>query len=141
MFGFFKNPDADKDAALIKQALGPDVAVVVSASCCMQGTDTADSAVEAVARAALQAAGLAWPVLTLTVTQAQNTLGRVSGQLTEPQGKLARDVSELFLATGLSAFPVLIVNQRLVSYGGVPGKQLVTDALKASLQVGHESAA
>lgn len=141
MFGLFKNPNADKDAALIEQALGPDVGVVVSASCCMQGTETTDSAVEAVAKAALQEAGLTWPVLTVTVTQAQNTLGRVSGRLTEQQGKLARDVSELFLSTGLSAFPVLIINQRLVSYGGIPGEKLVKDALNASLRVGHESAA
>jgi hypothetical protein len=141
MFGFFRNPNANNDAALLKQALGPEVAVVVSASCCMQGTADSDAKVEATVQSALKAAGLEWPVLTVTVTQAKSTLGRISGELTEQQGRVAAEVSELFLSSGLSAFPVLIVNQRIVSYGGVPGEQLVTEALNSGAQVGHESAA
>lgn len=141
MFGIFKNPNANQDAALLKQALSPEVAVVVSASCCMQGTADTDAKVQAAVQSALSKAGLPWPVLTVTVTQAQSTLGRISGELTEQQGQLAREVSELFLSTGLSAFPVLIVNQRIVSYGGVPGDQLVAEALNGTARAGHEKAA
>lgn len=141
MFGFFKDSQVDEDAELMKQALGPNVAVVVSASCCMQGTAPADDKIEAITKAVIESEGLDWPVLTVTVTQAQSSLGRISGQLTDKQAEVARAVSELFLSTGLSAFPVLVVNQRIVSYGGVPGEQLVRDAVKSATRERHETAA
>jgi hypothetical protein len=141
MLGLFKNPNADKDAALVKQALGPDVAVVVSASCCMQGTGPTDGQVASVVQSVLDGEGLDWPVLTVTVTQAQSSLGRISGELGKRQRAVADEVSELFLSTGLSAFPVLIVNQRIVSFGGVPGETLVREAVHGSKRAGHEAAA
>ena len=146
MFGLFKKGSHDEDSVIIKRALGPDVVVILSASCCMQGTADIDTQVEASARAALEAANLDWTLLTVTVTQAQNTLGRVSGELDDTQGALAGQVSELFLSHGLSAFPVLIVNQRLVSYGGAPDQELVRKALPSSQdavprQVAHEDIA
>ncbi|MFG6439803.1 hypothetical protein [Roseateles sp. LKC17W] len=141
MFGFFKNPHASNDAALVKQALGPHVAVIVSASCCVQGTADTDAKVDAVVQSALKKAGRDWPVLTVTVTQAQSTLGTIARELDEAQSQVAREVSELFATTGLSAFPVLIVDQHIVSYGGVPGEALVTDALNRNRQVSHENAA
>ena len=143
MFGLLsKKPD---DLALrIKQALGPDVAVVLSASCCMPGTQEADGRVEAVARAALSEAGLNWPLLTFTVTQAQGTLGRIAGELLPAEAQLAQQISELFMSSGLSAFPVLLLNQRLLSYGGVPDLALVRAALPvgpSASHVPHEKAA
>ena len=146
MLGFFKKGSQDEDSAAIKRALSPEVVVVVSASCCMQGTADVDAQAEASAQAALKAANLDWPVLTVTVTQAQSTLGRISGELDAAQGVLAAQVSELFMSHGLSAFPVLLVNQRLVSYGGAPDQALVLKALPstpdaASRQAAHENTA
>ena len=143
MFGLLlKKPD---DLALrIKQALGPDVAAVLSASCCMPGTQEVDGRVESVARAALAEAGLNWPVLTFTVTQAQSTLGRIAGDLVPAEAQLAQQISELFMSSGLSAFPVLLLNQRLLSYGGVPDLALLRAALPVgplASDVGHEKAA
>lgn len=139
MFGLFKSHQTSNDASLLKQALSPDVAVVVSASCCMQGTADTDREVEAVVRRSLDKAHLDWPVLTITVTQAQNALGKVSGELNQNQARIAQEVSELFLSTGLSAFPILIINQRIISFGGVPGDELVTQALQQKSQVSHEN--
>jgi len=146
MLGFFKKGSQDEDNTVIKRALSPEVVVVVSASCCMQGTADVDAQAEASARSALKAANLDWPVLTVTVTQAQSTLGRVSGELDATQGALAAQVSELFMSHGLSAFPVLLVNQRLVSYGGAPDQALILKALPATpdaalRQAAHEDAA
>lgn len=117
-------------AALLRQALGPQVMVVLSASCCMPGTGDMDARLEANARAALAAARLDWPVLKLTVTQAQGALAEVLGGLDAGQAALAREVSQLFVTRGLNAFPALIVNQRLVSYGGVADTQLIAGALR-----------
>lgn len=148
MLGIFKKK-SDEDTVVIKRALGPEVMVVISASCCMQGTAEVDAQLEAVAQAALDSARLDWPVLTVTVTQAQSTLGRISGELDEAGAAVARQVSELFMSYGLSAFPVLLVNQRLVSYGGVPDQALIRKALPPAPdadpdqphQVAHENAA
>ncbi|UXY15880.1 hypothetical protein N8I74_02360 [Chitiniphilus purpureus] len=131
MFGLFKK-GSDDDSALVKQALSPQTVAVVSASCCVRGTADIDAAAQAAAHAALQSAHLDWPVVTVTVTQAQSALGRISGELDSGGAKVAQQVSELFMSHGLSAFPVLIVNQRLVSYGGAPDQELVGKALPGS---------
>ena len=128
MFGMFSKK-GDDGTQLVRQALGPDVAVVLSASCCMQGTHQIDTETGDVARAALAEAGLGWPVLTVTVTQAQNALGRMGRDLSPAEAQLAQQVTELFASAGLAAFPVLLVNQRLLSYGGVPDLPLVLSAL------------
>ncbi len=139
MFGLLsKKPD--ETTQRVRQALKPEVATVLSASCCMQGTQQADAAVEAVARAALAEAGLAWPVLTVTVTQAQSALGRIARELSPAEAQLAQQVSELFASAGLGAFPVLLMNQRILSYGGVPDAALVRAALPKQA-VSHEKTA
>lgn len=79
--------------------------------------------------AAIQLANLDWPVMTVTVTQAQAALGRITAELDAAQGALAAQVSELFMSHGLNAFPVLLVNQKLVSYGGAPDHHLIRASL------------
>lgn len=129
MLGLFKKKSSNDDIALVKQALGPQVVVVVSASCCMPGTAEVDAQAKAAAQAALTGAGLDWPVLSVTVTQAQSTLHQVSGELGVAQSALAAQVTELFMSQGLGAFPVVLAHQRLVSYGGVPTADLIRKAL------------
>ena len=129
MLGFFKKSSHNEDVAVIKRALSPKVVVVVSASCCMQGTAEVDARAEASAREAIQLANLDWPVMTVTVTQAQAALGRIAAELDTAQGALAAQVSELFMSHGLNAFPVLLVNQKLVSYGGAPDHHLIRASL------------
>lgn len=136
MFGLSRKPRAD-DAALVKRALGPGVVVVLSASCCMSGTHEVDAQLDAVARRSLDARGLDWELLVLTVTQAQSVLANISNELSADQAALAKQVSELFFSAGLGAFPMLLVNQRLVSYGGVPDQALVDAALVDAASVGE----
>ena len=140
MLGLFKKKSPDSDIVAIKLALSPQVVVVVSASCCMRGTAEVDTQAEAAARAPLARANLDWPVLTITVTQAQSTLGRISGELDNAQGALAAQVSELFMSHGLGAFPVLLVNQRLLSYGGAPDQALIFKALPSAPEATDQEA-
>lgn len=139
MFGLFNKAPPEGDLALVKQALGPDVAVLVSASCCTQGTADIDARAEEAVRKALDDAGLDWPVLNLTLTQAQRALGALEGRLDPAEARLAGQVSELFMSHGLTAFPVVMVSQRLVSFGGAPDVALVRTALDTLPS--HESAA
>jgi len=128
MFGFF-NKASDADIAQVKRALGNEAVVVLSASCCMPGTNEVDEQIEKAAQAALAAAKLDWPVLTVTVTTAQTILPKITSELNAAEGALAQQVSELFMAHGLSAFPIVIVDQKLMSYGGVPDQAMIQDAL------------
>lgn len=128
MFGFF-NKASDADIAQVKRALGNEAVVVLSASCCMPGTNEVDEQIEKAAQAALAAAKLDWPVLTVTVTTAQSILPKITSELNAAEGALAQQVSELFMAHGLSAFPIVIVDQKLMSYGGVPDQAMIQNAL------------
>lgn len=128
MFGFF-NKASDAEIAQVKRALGNEAVVVLSASCCMPGTNEVDEQIEKAAQAALAAAKLDWPVLTVTVTTAQSILPKITSELNAAEGALAQQVSELFMAHGLSAFPIVIVDQKLMSYGGVPDQAMIQGAL------------
>lgn len=128
MFGFF-NKTSDADIAQVKRALGNDAVVVLSASCCMPGTTQVDEQIEASARSALAAAKLDWPVLTVTVTTAQTILPKITSELNAAEAALAQQVSELFMAHGLSAFPIVMIDQKLLSYGGVPDQAMIQNAL------------
>ncbi|AIN61053.1 hypothetical protein [Pseudomonas soli] len=128
MFGFF-NKASDADIAQVKRALGNDAVVVLSASCCMPGTNEVDEQIEKAAQAALAEAKLDWPVLTVTVTTAQTILPKITSELNSAEGALAQQVSELFMAHGLGAFPIVIVDQKLLSYGGVPDQEMIQGAL------------
>lgn len=132
MFGFF-NKASDADIAQVKRALGNDAVVVLSASCCMPGTNEVDEQIEKAAQAALAAAKLDWPVLTVTVTTAQTILPKITSELNSAEGALAQQVSELFMAHGLSAFPIVIVDQKLLSYGGVPDQAMIQGALPTTM--------
>ena len=131
MFGFF-NKASDADIAQVKRALGNEAVVVLSASCCMPGTNEVDEQIEKAAQAALAAAKLDWPVLTVTVTTAQTILPKITSELNAAEGALAQQVSELFMAHGLSAFPIVIVDQKLLSYGGVPDQAMIQGVLPAT---------
>ncbi len=128
MFGFFKKADPAA-AETLRRALGPEVAVVVSASCCTTGMAEVDERTVSHCQQALAEAGLGWPVMKVTISEAQAALSRVSSRLDERQRALAQQVTQLFMTQGLSAFPLLIVDQHVVSYGGVPGVELLRQAL------------
>lgn len=71
-------------------------------------------------------------MLTVTVTKAQTILPKITSELNAAEGALAQQVSELFMAHGLSAFPIVIVDQKLMPYGGVPDQAMIQDALPNS---------
>ncbi|MDR2154709.1 MAG: hypothetical protein LBE78_06750 [Burkholderiaceae bacterium] len=132
MFDFLKSKKSlDEADAAIKQALSPKVVAVISASCCMKGTESVDLQAKTSALEALKNVDLDWPVLIVTVTQAQSALGRISGQLDAMQNELATQVRELFMSHGPAAFPMVLVNQKLISYGGAPNSSLILAALPA----------
>ncbi|PFG10469.1 hypothetical protein [Marinobacter sp. LV10MA510-1] len=139
MLDFFKKT-SEEDINQVKRALGPDAIVVVSASCCMPGTSQVDEEIEATARNALAETTLDWPVITITVTTAQSILPKISAELSVKAGELASQVSELFMTHGLSAFPIIIVDQTVVSYGGAPDQAMILNALSKATETKKDAA-
>jgi hypothetical protein len=139
MLDFFKKT-SEEDVNQVKRALGPDAVVVVSASCCMAGTSQVDEEIEATARNALAEIVLDWPVITITVTKAQSILPKISAELSVKAGELASQVSELFMTHGLSAFPIIIVDQTVVSYGGAPDQAMILNALSKATETKKDAA-
>lgn len=139
MFDFLKKTSKE-DINQVKRALGSHAIVVVSASCCMLGTSQVDEEIEATARNALAETTLDWPVITVTVTTAQSILPKISAELSVKARELASQVSELFMTHGLSAFPIIIVDQTLVSYGGAPDQAIILSALFKATETKKDAA-
>lgn len=106
----------------------------------MPGTSQVDEEIEATARNALAETTLDWPVITITVTTAQSILPKISAELSVNARELASQVSELFMTHGLSAFPIIIVDQTLVSYGGAPDQAIILSALFKATETKKDAA-
>ena len=113
----------EKEDALLHQALSAKTATIISARCCSAGAAAQDELLEAAVKAALKDSGSDWNVVTITITQAQSSAGRVGASLSLQQANLIREIQALFMGNGLSIFPALILDQQLVSYGGVPTRE------------------
>lgn len=125
MLGMLKNVFAgsanrEQDEAMLRQALSSNTAAIISAKCCSAGAGAQDDVLEERVKTMLIEKGLDWPVLVVTITQAQSALGKVVPTVGEAGRSLAQEIQGLFMNHGLAVFPALILDQKLVCYGGVP---------------------
>jgi hypothetical protein len=125
MLGMLKNvfggsANREQDEAALRQALSGQTAAIISASCCSAGAGAQDDVLEARIKDVLKEKNLDWPIVTVTITQAQGALGKVVPELGEAGRALSQEIQGLFMNHGLAVFPALIVDQKLVCYGGVP---------------------
>lgn len=136
MFGisnpFAASPAKNADDALLRQVLSPKTAAVISARCCAPAAAAQDDQLLATVQTALQATALDWPTVTIAITQAQAAMGRISSTLTAAESALAQDIQGLFMNNGLTVFPVLILDQTVYSYGGVPTLEQLTAHLQGN---------
>ncbi len=125
MLGMLKNVFAgsanrEQDEALLRQALSSKNVAIISAKCCSAGAGAQDDVLEARVKDMLKEKGLDWPIVLVTFTQAQSALGKVVPTVGEAERGLAQEIQGLFMNHGLAVFPALIMDQKLVCYGGVP---------------------
>lgn len=113
-------------AVLSKQNIG-----VLSASCCDAMAPMLDEQLKVNLQAAVDATGDKRQIALETVTTAQKHLRQPSFEVTADEKQLIESIMRLFQAQGMSIFPMLIVNGRVASYGGVPS----VDDIKAKLQM------
>ena len=135
MLGMLKNVFAgsanrEQDDAALRQALSGKTAAIISARCCSAGAAAQDEVLEARVKALLAEKGLDWPVVVVTITQAQSALGRVGPGLGDTERGLSQEIQGLFMNHGLTVFPALIVDQKLVCYGGVPSVEQLQSRLE-----------
>jgi hypothetical protein len=125
MLGMLKNVFAgsatrEQDEALLRQALSGKTAAIISAKCCSAGAGAQDDVLEERVKALLDQKGMDWPIVVVTITQAQSALGKVVPTAGDAERALAQEIQGLFMNHGLAVFPALILDQKLVCYGGVP---------------------
>lgn len=112
--------NSELDEAALRQALSGKTAAIISARCCAAGAGAQDDVLETRVKEVLAAKGLDWPVVVVTITQAQSALRKLGPQLGDAERGLSQEIQGLFMNHGLAVFPALIVDQKLVCYGGVP---------------------
>lgn len=120
---------AGGNADSLRAALSKDNIGIISASCCDASAPAKDEALKANVASAMKAAGDTRTVAIETITTAQKYLRSSEFQVGTSEKVLVESVMALFQSSGMAIFPLLIVDGKLASYGGVP----TVDQIKAKL--------
>lgn len=120
----------DNTEAHLRDTLKPGGVGVISASCCAPGSAESDKRMLTAANAALKEHGREPACLLVSITEAQRALPKVAPQLSTAEQRLVAQIQALVATQGFSVFPVLVVDQKIAFYGGVPTAQMVSDKLR-----------
>lgn len=120
----------DETAQTLRDTLKPGGVGVISASCCAPGSAEADKRMLSATNAALQAQGREPSCLLVSITDAQRALPKVAPALSAAEQRLVTQIQSLVSTQGFSVFPLLVVDQKIAFYGGVPTTQMVADKLR-----------
>ena len=104
---------------------------VLSAQCCNPAAVTKDEQLLVNLKQALADTRVDKPVHFETISAAQKSLRKLSGQLDGRQQALVNQLMGLFQTKGLGMFPVVIVDGELVSCGSVPSVEVMAEKLGA----------
>lgn len=120
----------DDTAQTLRDTLKPGGVGVISASCCSPGSVESDKRMLSAANAALQEQGREPSCLLVSITDAQRALPKVAPGLSPAEQRLVTQIQSLVSTQGFSVFPVLVVDQKIAFYGGVPTSRMVADKLR-----------
>ena len=118
-------------ALLDKQNIG-----ILSAACCDATGATKEAQLKNNLLQAMERESDARPVVVETITAAQRNMRQLETQADAQQKRLIANVVQLFQSNGLSIFPILIINGRVVCYGGVPSVELIQKKLRPLIALG-----
>lgn len=128
---FFNSREShEQEEFLLRQVLSSKTAAIISARCCVPKGIMNDEIIETNLKKVLKEKKLDWPIILITITQAQSAIEQVGSQLSPIEQELIQEVQALVLNHGLYAFPVLVLNQRLVSFGGAPTQEKLLEFLE-----------
>ena len=122
--------NTDDTEARLRETLKPGGVGVISASCCAPGSAESDKRMLLAANAALRERGREPACLLVSITDAQRALPKVAPGLSPAEQRLVTQIQSLVSTEGFSVFPLLVVDQKIAFYGGVPTPQMVADKLR-----------
>lgn len=125
---------AGGNADSLRAALSKDNIGIISASCCDASAPAKDEALKANVSAAMKATGDKRAVAVETITTAQKYLRGTDFHVGAGEKQLVESVMSLFQSSGMAIFPLLIVDGKLASYGGVPSVEQIKGKLLAHVQ-------
>lgn len=120
---------AKGDPEKLLNLMNPGSVGVLSAQCCNPAAVTKDEQLLANLNQALANTRIDAPVHFETISAAQKSLRKLSGQLDNRQQALVNQLMGLFQTKGLGMFPVVIVDGELVSCGSVPSAEAMAEKL------------
>jgi hypothetical protein len=116
--------------------LDPKVVGVLTATCCNPASQPDEDAALAKLRAACERVGVDPSCIQLeTVTAAQSALPKVADRLNEQQKTLVKGLMALFMAHGLSVFPIIFIGGDIAFHGTTPEVDVLTRMLRASVAI------
>lgn len=121
--------------ARLRATLQPGGVGVISASCCSPGAVELDEKMLSAANGALQELDATQSCLLISITDAQRVLSKLTPTLSPAEQRLVTQIQSLVATQGFSVFPVLVVDQKIAFYGGVPSAEMVAAKLPAAAAV------
>lgn len=127
---FICGPAKGADADQLRSLLRAGSVGVVSARCCAPMSADADEKMLAAANAALRQQGRQGDCLLISITDAQRALPGISAGLAPGEQRLVTQIQSLVASQGFSVFPLLVIDQKIAFYGGLPTADMVLDKLR-----------
>jgi hypothetical protein len=118
------------DPSAMKALLDKNNIGILSAACCDSGAGAKDESLKKNLQDAMAKSGDTRAVIVETITAAQQHMRALDAHADVGQKQLIQNVVALFQANGLGIFPLLIVNGRVATYGGVPSAQMIHEHLQ-----------
>jgi hypothetical protein len=120
---------AGEGSAPLSELLGRGTVAVISASCCDAMSTPKDEALAANLDTALERTGLKRTVAFGTLTGTREHLRAQASTLDGIALEFRNQLGALFQTRGLAAFPLLLVDGRVVFYGGIPSAEAIAEKL------------
>lgn len=118
----------------LDEMLKPHSVSILSASCCDASAAPKEQALKRNVAEAMRRLKQQGSIHIETITGAQKGLRNLAGELASDQRRLVETVTQLFQTEGLTVFPMLIVDGRVVYYGGVPSVDMIEEKLRSRAQ-------
>ena len=114
-----------------RNLMAPGKIGVVSSQCCNPSAHIADKELIELVEQCMRDSSTYLDVNLETITAAQKGIGKLGTQVDEEEQAIIDLIGGLFQKGGVKIFPILIVDRKLVSYGGSPTAEIITTALAA----------
>ncbi|MEO0442344.1 MAG: hypothetical protein AAFZ92_01180 [Pseudomonadota bacterium] len=103
---------------------------VLSSQCCNANAKSEDAKLMELVEQCMEETNTYLDIKAETITAAQKGMGSLGSDIDQAEQIIVEQITGLFQKGGMRTFPALIIDRKIISYGGVPTKEVIIDALK-----------